>query len=253
MTDKSKEKVSKSIRTGIKLLAEVNTSEQVNKYNSMILGVHNYYSIASHVSKDFSEISYKTLKYLKNQLRCVVSRTATKKSRAFEKYYGSYDMKPRCIRGIPLYPIYGVKNKIPISFTQEICNFTIKGRQLIHNNLRRINISVLKHLMRYPITTRSIEYNDNRISLYVGQGGLCAVTKTPLMVGSMHCHHKIPLWLGGTDEYGNLIFIRDDVHKLIHLRNEKAIKEHLALYSYSQSELDKINKLRTLVGNKNID
>lgn len=252
MSDKSKEKVTTAIENGIRLLAENNTSEQVNKYNSMILGMHNYYGIASLVSKDFNDISYKTLKYLKNQLRCVMSRKAEKRSRAFERYYGKYNMKPRCIRGIPLYPIYGVCTKVPISFTQTTCNFTEEGRQLIHNNLRRINIKVLKYLMRYPITTRSVEYNDNRISLYVGQGGLCAVTKRPLQIGDMHCHHRIPVWLGGTDVYANLIFITSDVHRLIHLKSETAIREHLQTYCYSKAELDKINKLRILAGNESV-
>lgn len=252
MSDKSKEKATTAIKTGIRLLAENNTSEQVNKYNSMILGMHNYYGIASHVSKDFNDISYKTLKYLKNQLRCVMSRKAEKRSRAFERYYGKYNMKPRCIRGIPLYPIYGVCTKVPISFTQTTCNFTQEGRQMIHNNLRRISIKVLKHLMRYPVTTRSVEYNDNRISLYVGQGGLCAVTKRPLQIGDMHCHHRTPAWLGGTDAYSNLVFVVSDVHRLIHLKSESVIREHLQKYCYSKAELDKINKLRILAGNESI-
>lgn len=252
MSDKAFQKARNSIKTGIRLLSENGTSEQVNKYNSMILGLHNYYGIASHVNKDFNKISYQTLKYLKNRLRCVVSGTVAKKSRAFEKYYGQYEMKPRSIRGIPLFPIYGVTARVPLNFTQSICNFTAEGRAQIHINLRKVSHSILRYLMRYPIPTRSIEYNDNRISLYVGQGGLCAVTKQPLQIGNMHCHYKIPLCLGGSDEYRNLIFVLSDVHRIIHLKSKVAIIEHFTRYSYTATELDKINKLRILVGNESI-
>lgn len=44
--------------------------------------------------------------------------------------------------------------------------------------------------MHNPIIERSVEYNDNRISLYVGQKGKCYITGKELNIGNMHCHHK---------------------------------------------------------------
>ena len=252
MTDKAKENAIRSIKKGVELLVQNNNSVQVNKYNSMILGLHQYYCIASHVNKDFSEISYKTIRTIKNRLKNIVSRKIAKMPKAYEKYYGSYNLKPRCIQGIPMYPVFGVTCKTPINFSQDICNFTKEGRIKVHSYLQKVHIDVLRYLLQNPVRGQSIEYNDNRISLYVGQNGLCAITKQPLLIGDMECHHKIPKYRNGTDEYKNLIFVTSKVHTLIHIRAEETIKKYMGELKLTTEMMEKINKLRSLVGNEGI-
>ena len=252
MTDKAKENAIRSIKKGVELLVQNNNSAQVNKYNSMILGLHQYYCIASHVNKDFSEISYKTIRTIKNRLKNIVSRKIAKMPKAYEKYYGSYNLKPRCIQGIPMYPVFGVTCKTPINFSQDICNFTKEGRIKVHSYLQKVHIDVLRYLLQNPVRGQSIEYNDNRISLYVGQNGLCAITKQPLLIGDMECHHKIPKYRNGTDEYKNLIFVTSKVHALIHIRAEETIKKYMGELKLTTEMIEKINKLRSLVGNEGI-
>lgn len=249
MSEKAKEKAIKAVKTGVMQLVNESTSKQVNKYNSAILGMHQYYSIASHVNKDFNEISYKTIRTIKNRLRLIVSRQITKRSKAFEKYYGNYKLKPRCIQGIPMFPVYGVTAKTPLNFSQDICNFTPQGREKIHNNLKTANITIVRYLMNNPVEGQSMEYNDNRISLYVGQNGLCAITKRPLEIGEMECHHKTPKEQGGNDEYKNLIFVLKDVHKLIHATTVEVINKYLDKLQLDENGLKNLNNLRLKVGN----
>ena len=252
MTDKAKENAIHSIKKGVKLLVENNNSAQVNKYNSMVLGLHQYYCIASHVNIDFNEISYKTIRTIKNRLKNIVSRKITKMPKAYEKYYGSYNLKPRCIQGIPLYPVFGVTCKTPINFSQDICNFTKEGRVKVHSYLQKVHIDVLRYLLENPVKGQSIEYNDNRISLYVGQNGLCAITKQPLQIGDMECHHRRPKHLNGNDEYKNLIFITSRVHTLIHATVTETIEKYLNELKLTTEMIEKINKLRSLVSNESI-
>ena len=47
--------------------------------------------------------------------------------------------------------------------------YTPEGRVEIHKNLAGINMAVLYHLMNNPCGKQSVEYNDNRIALYVAQ------------------------------------------------------------------------------------
>lgn len=249
MSDKAKEKAIKAVKTGVMQLVNESTSKQVDKYNSAILGMHQYYSIASHVNKDFCEISYKTIRTIKNRLRLIVSRQITKRSKAFEKYYGNYKLKPRCIQGIPMFPVYGVTAKTPLNFSQDICNFTPQGREKIHNNLKTANVMIVRYLMNNPVEGQSMEYNDNRISLYVGQKGLCAITKRPLEIGEMECHHKTPKEQGGNDEYKNLIFVLKDVHKLIHATTVEVINKYLIKLQLDENGLKNLNNLRLKVGN----
>ena len=99
---------------------------------------------------------------------------------------------------------------------------------------------------------QSIEYNDNRISLYVAQNGKDAITGKPLEIGKMHCHHKIPRNKGGTDEYKNLIFISDELHILIHATDINTINRYLNILKLDSTILKKVNKLRLLVGNEEL-
>ena len=96
---------------------------------------------------------------------------------------------------------------------------------------------------------KSVEFNDNKISLIAGQNGLCAVTGEALKIGSMECHHKIPKSLGGTDEYKNLVWVSTQIHKLIHSTNLDTIAKYLNVLNLDNKGLKKVNSLRKLVGN----
>ena len=107
-------------------------------------------------------------------------------------------------------------------------------------------------LMRIKDPRRSIEYMDNRISLYAAQYGRCAVTGKELSIDEIHCHHKIPLRLGGTDKYSNLVILHRDVHTLIHATNVETQKVYLKTLHPDKKALNKINELRVLAGNEKL-
>ena len=73
-------------------------------------------------------------------------------------------------------PIYAQRHKTNLYFSQDMCNYTAKGREKIHQNLKAINKNVLSYVMKNFIPNRTIEYNDNRISKFISQYGKCAVT-----------------------------------------------------------------------------
>lgn len=103
-------------------------------------------------------------------------------------------------------------------------------------------------MMRNPVPNRSIEYNDNRLSLYCGQRGKCAITGQELLIMNMHCHHIIPTHMGGTDKYENLLLINEDVHKLLHAQKEKTIKELLEKLKLNSNQKKKVIYWRTKMG-----
>ncbi|MDX7669891.1 group II intron reverse transcriptase/maturase, partial [Enterobacter cloacae] len=75
---------------------------------------------------------------------------------------------------------------------QVINKYTAEGRALIHKNLADITEAELKWLRENPVINEraTVEYNDNRISLYVAQKGKCSVTGEKLLPWDIHCHHK---------------------------------------------------------------
>ncbi len=100
--------------------------------------------------------------------------------------------------------------------------------------------------------TRSIEYNDNRISKYIAQYGQCYITGEWIGVDRVHCHHIKPLKNGGTDKYSNLVIMDYLVHKLIHLIDKKKIIAIIKALRLSVKQLEKLNRLRMESGNKPI-
>lgn len=119
----------------------------------------------------------------------------------------------------------------------------------IHKNLEFVDVDTLTLLMKNPVRGMSIEYNDNRLSLYAAQKGKCAVSGEVLKIYNTHCHHKKEKSKGGSDKYQNLVLVSDMVHQLIHATQETVIKRLLNELSLSSKELSKLNKFRKLVGN----
>lgn len=129
--------------------------------------------------------------------------------------------------------------------------YTPEGRAEIHKNLG-INTSIMLALMRIKEPRRSVEYMDNRISLYAAQYGRCAVTGKELWLDEIHCHHKQPLCRGGTDKYMNLVIVHRDIHRLIHATDPNTIAVYLNLFQLDKKALAKLNALRVLAGQPEI-
>lgn len=248
VSDKAKEKIKSELSRKVGYINKISTPSTINMYNATILGMHNYYSCASMVSKDFYRIGYDLSKRIYNQTAKRRSKTGIK-SKAYEKYYKDYNFKVVYVAGVALYPIQGIKYKNAMAFTQQISNYTEKGRSLIHDRLKGISITILKHIMENPIKGTSEEFNDNRISLYCGQQGKCYVTGDILNIGEMEVHHKQARKDGGDDGYKNLVYLKTKVHKLIHATSPEVIEKYKRDINPNQNSLDKINRLRKLVGN----
>ena len=85
MSEKSIKKVKEKIKEKIDGLNE-NTSISANKYNATILGVHNYYKVATHVNRDFRKINHQVSKNLFNQTKNIKTKIS-KYSQSFMKFY----------------------------------------------------------------------------------------------------------------------------------------------------------------------
>ena len=126
-----------------------------------------------------------------------------------------------------------------------------EGRAYIHENLSSVNMDIVHYLMRNPVKGESVEYNDNRISLYIAQKGKCAITGELLDIGKMHCHHVNPKKQGGNDRYSNLKYVAEPVHILIHATQGETVERYLEMLKLTEIQLKKLNVLRCKAGNSN--
>lgn len=255
ISDKAIKKINKNLNNKIKDIQRNQCKESVMKYNLAIIGIHNYYKIATNVYNNLDDVNYIINKRIKNRLKnnskIILFKDINENSKRFMT--GIKDnRKIYTILDIPLIPLCAIKHRSPMNFSQDICNYTKSGRAKIHDNLIAIPHNVLVQVMNTKYYNRSIEYHDNRISLYVAQYGKCYVTNKTIELDKVHCHHKIPLNKGGTDNYDNLVIIDKDIHKLIHLTNSKLIDKNIEIYNFNKKQLSKINDLRIKIGNKPI-
>ena len=217
----------------------------IQKYNSYLIGIHNYYCIATHVNLVIHEIAFDVKKSLYNRLKHRLQRTGSISNRYIQEKYGR-SREVRYLNGHAVVPIAYVQHRVPMDRKNRVNPYTPESRTEIHKNLAGLNLAVMNHLMNTPAGQQSVEYNDNRIALYVAQKGKCAVSGIALDANQVDCHHKKPLSLGGDDSYQNLIIVSDAVHVLIHSSSERTIKKYLNDLQLNSKQLAKLNNLRKL-------
>lgn len=225
----------------------------VTRFNSYVIGVHNYYSMATFICHDFHELAFSVHKSLNARLKKRLKTAKEVKKRKLgyvipdyikERYGNSEQLK--FVRGYALAPIGYVKHRNPMLKRCITNSYTPEGREAVHKMLgKSIDTGIMHYLMRNPIPYRTAAYNDNRISLYCAQYGKCAVTGRKLEIKEIHCHHKLPKYLGGTDEYKNLVIISEDVHSLIHATSPETIRKYLEKLKLDPKQLKKLEKLRS--------
>lgn len=229
-------------------------------YNSKVIGIHNYYDKATHISIDCNRIAFRVKKVMKNrfgkylktkkQLLKKETESEIKISEGayiHERYGGSKQM--RYVNIYPIVPVGYVRTRFPLWKRKEVNKYTPEGRKSIHKNLD-MDISTLKRLMENPVRGRSVKYADNRVSKYAGQCGKCYVTERPLKFEEVHCHHIKPLKYEKNDSYENLVIVHKYIHTLIHATKEETIKQYLQLVGKENINIKKLNKLRSAVGNE---
>ena len=235
ISDKQLKTKKKVLLKQVKRIARPKTEKEqlgeIWQYNKMVMGMQNYYRLATNISVDAGKLSRAVMTVITNRLKGI-SKKGRKLTPTERVRYGKSVMI-RYLAGEPIYPIGYVQHKIPMNKSYKTSTETVDEIKL--------------KLIRQPLYSRNIEYADNRISLYSAQKGYCAVTGEKFTsTEEIHCHHKIPKAQGGTDDYQNLILVTATVHKLIHATNLETIQCYLQA---CKPDIKKLNMLRKLVGN----
>jgi len=219
----------------------------VQAYNAYVSGVHNYYRFATHISKDIRKIALGVYRTLQNRLKERIKRQGNTLPAYIKKGYGD-SKQLRFVSGYPVIPIGYIQTKAPLYKRRDVCKFTPEGRKAIHDNLNCVDTNILHYMMRNPVQHASVEYNDNRLSLFCAQYGKCHISGIELEIGNIHCHHKVPRKQGGTDRYSNLVLVCERVHTLIHATSDDIINGIINEFKLDRDKIRKLNTLRKKAG-----
>ncbi len=248
IADKSLKNIKEKLNKQIDYIATANDNITFHKaiqiYNSMVMGIHNYFCVAHGVNNDLSRIGWDIQRKLYNRvLKDYPDRNSTPENylpcyqTIVNKYGTSKELK--WCKGIPIIPIRYVQFKAPISFNEGYNLYDIE------NNLNTINLEDMAKIIAYFSSDvhnerDTMELYENKISRLVSQKALCYITKTPLIYGEIDTHHILPVHLGGTDKYENIIIIQERVHELIH--NSESLQEALEKLKSEYSTGKRIEK-----------
>ncbi len=247
LTDKVMEKIRGEVRHHARRMQRPVQNKYklaIGFYNAYVLGVHEYYNCATHCSKDFKDIAYRSRTALRNRLTLRRRRKGDVVAPYIKQRYGK-SLELRFHRNCPILPVAYISHQTCLQHSG-INRYLDADRQLIHQKQKAVSVDAIRYLLTHPVLDRSVEYNDNRISLFVAQYGKCAVTQRVLNMDDVHCHHKVPRWLGGGDAYANLVIVNSDVHRLIHATTPETIAYYLQRIGLTAAMLKKLNTLREL-------
>ncbi|MDB6474964.1 MULTISPECIES: group II intron reverse transcriptase/maturase [Clostridia] len=255
MSDKAIRKAKTNLKAKIINIQKHTSYIAIENYNSAVRGIQNYYSIATNVYNNLTDVSYALLPTIRIRLRDI-SKTVPFRETDIEfqrKATGIRDeTKIVKIGSQTLLPITAVRHKSPMNFSQDTTNYTAKGREKIHSNLEKVTELEFEALARGRDPNESVEFNDNRISAFVVQQGNCYITGQKLNANDMKCIRKIPLIQGGTNKHGNIAFVEPRVFNLIFNDNINEAKIQLAKLKLEESKRNRLNKIRRNYGYQSI-
>lgn len=213
MTDKAVKRVTEKLKEQVRKIAHGKTKNdeilQIKQYNSMVMGIHNYYRYATNVNLDCMKIQFSVYTVMYHQLRGQLKKNGFIQRNVILKNYGKSRMV-RYMHQEPICPIGYIQTRNPMYKKRKICKYTTEGREEIHKSLKfdESVMTVLHMLAKEVIPNRSIEYLDNRVSLYAAQYGKCTVTGRILWIDEIHCHHKKQVRAARTNTTTLLLFIK---------------------------------------------
>ena len=247
--EKAMQRISKEMTDTVKAIQRSKTAEEISlnvgDFNAKAIGVQDYYCIATRVNLNFSDIARPINGQLLHRIDGI-KKQGEIKNRYLRKRYGK-SKQMRWVGETPLVPLAYVQFKIPMRKSRKINPYTPEGRAEIHDNLR-IDVNSMLWLMRHPIPTESVRYNDNRVSLYAGQDGKCAITGKELDVQTCVCYRKTNDCKKGNDSYQNLMLHSLQGLAIVSSDDMTSVAAMVKEYSLNAKAITKVNKLRATAG-----
>ncbi len=116
MCDKAYKKAHEKLTKEVKTLAHSpdDTAQfiQLQKYNSVVAGLHEYYCIATETTADFGKLAFSINKQLRNRLKGDVSRKGSLKNGFIKDKYGK-SRQLRFLHERPLFQWEPFRRKMP--------------------------------------------------------------------------------------------------------------------------------------------
>ena len=248
MKDKAKANCKEKVKKQLRIIKQnignpKKLEEEINQYNSIVRGIHNYYDDATMIYVDLKEINKIVSNYIGWNFRECLEYKEIENPVAITEKYGK-DKKFPLIRGHPLIPIGRIRYDVNKRINDSINYYKESSRNTFYKNLGIYNEFMFDYILNNPLLDESVELNDNIIPRFCGQLGKCNITGKEFMdinklkIVKIH-ENKF------SNKYNNIILVESKVYELI--KKEKVddiIEIEELVYGLNKLQLEKINKIR---------
>ena len=247
MTDKAIKNTTEKLKKQIRIVKKCKWNkkkckEEIDKYNSMVIGIHGYYCKATNILSNLHKLGIIINAYInKNFLGVLTFDEDINEDNFVVKTYGK---KIPYIRGKPLALIEKVKYQEPKYKGDKIDYYDSKSRDKFYKELKIKNLYMIEVILKNSYLKETVEFNDNVISKFCGQLGKYAFTnKMILDISNLKVvkRENTPF----NNKYDNIILVEKKVKELIEKKEVDDLIEMIRLKKgLTSKQLEEINIVR---------
>ena len=255
MSDKAIQKAKANLKAKVCNIRKKTTVKAINNYNLAVMGIQNYYCIATNIYNNLTDVNYALIPTIRIKLKYVAKMILFKDTEyEFQKKSKGIrdNTKIVIIRKMPLLPITGAHHRSPMNFSQDITSYTAKGREKIHKMIDCVTDKDFIALREVREPTETIEFNDNRISAFLVQQGNCYVTGKRLNTNTMKCLRKKPVENDGADNHLNIAVVDASIGEVITIDDVLKANEMIRKFNLDTKQKRRLNRIRTNYGYQTI-
>jgi group II intron reverse transcriptase/maturase len=226
------------------LLAKIKkhpTFETIHDWNTYVVGLHNYYKGMTHFYRCFTDVGWRIRKLFYHTMSKKVKFTKEQshKNKFMDGVYRSWGQKGYyCYEGYPVIDISWANwdSKLIAGNRSSVTrkNPYAYGEKKHKPGVSLEDIGYLVNSSRYIRNSRLAMF---RVSKYSSVKGVSYLSGQYVPVEDYHCHHLIPQYKKGTNDFDNLCVLSELEHTLLHSPNPEQL---YGLYPKKKARIDKL-------------
>jgi len=214
------DKITKQCKLLLKHIRKQPDFESFHRWNSYVVGVHNYYRGMTHFNESFSKIGWRIRKlfYHTMEKNAKFTEEQSYKNNFLNGRYSSWGKNGYyCFNQFPIIEIDWANwdNSLisAVKGTAERGNPYDYGKKKHKPGVSMDMITYLVNTSKYIKNSRLAMF---RISKYSSVKGISYMSGEFVPVEEYHCHHIKPVSKGGTHDFDNLCVLSEQEHKILH-------------------------------------
>lgn len=213
-----------------KLLDDIKKSPSyatIHAWNVYVIGIHNYYKGMNHFCESFKKIGWRIYKkfYHTMNKRIKFTEEQSHKNRFMNGAYSNWGKKGYYC--FDMYPVIEIDwaswDKTLISAEK---GTVIRKNPYDYGAKRHkpgVSLDDIGYLVNTSRHMKNSRYSMFRISKYSSVRGVSYLSGEYVPVNEYHCHHIIPQYRKGTNDFNNLCVLSNTEHAALHGKNPETL------------------------------